>query len=79
MVKEMLRVTIEIVPFGIEKDKRTLSQFIIGNVYTRRTNVADYSIIEDGKEIAKVLKYKRENGYLLLVIKAITAIIVAKR
>ena len=38
----MLRINIDLVPFGDEGSSRKVGQMVIGNIYTRNDNTADY-------------------------------------
>jgi hypothetical protein len=71
----MLRVTIELVPFGMESMARTISEICIANVGgDEKENTANYEIAgyehTDGKitELAwKLNNFSREDGALELV------------
>ena len=69
----MLRVTIEIVPFGIESRARVISRLFIANIKSRPNNVSDYHYkLEDidntEQEVEGTVKnFERDNGHLALV------------
>lgn len=73
----MLRVTIEIVPFGSEEEKRTLSTINIINDGTGTSKYGNYIARrhfwgEDKEPIdINILKYKRDHGYFKLIQKII--------
>lgn len=71
----VLRVTVEIVPCGIEEAKRKLATMTISNVkMNRKKNVASYDVVkyEDGYAVAgTVQNYHRESGWLPLVYKSL--------
>lgn len=63
----MLRVTVEIVPFGIEENKAKIFDIEISNKFTSKDNIADYLVIakdiQDKNEIMFfVNKFDRKNG-----------------
>jgi len=68
----MLRVTIEIVPFGIEERAEVLGTIKIGNINTTEDNRADYKYAvwdKDTKELisGKIKGHQREKGFWCLV------------
>jgi hypothetical protein len=71
----MLRVTIELVPFGEEEFAQTISEFCVANVGgDKETNIADYElggyVVKNNKieEIAKELQgHNRDDGVLKLI------------
>lgn len=75
-----LRVTIEIVPFGFEEDKRTLHTFNINNI-TGIVNVPDvglheYEVIADGQKKDWTIKHTRSLGAISLVQKVLAKYLV---
>jgi len=68
----MLRVTIEVVPFGMEEAKRTLHEIEIANVCEFGDNSADYSVRERGSKMDPyaVVGFDRGRGALALVAEA---------
>jgi hypothetical protein len=75
----MFRITIEIVPFGIEEKKRTLYKIDGANINTDDSNHADYQITTDIEEKVihqlNIEKFNRENGILKLAKKIISELI----
>lgn len=77
----MLRVTIELVPYGVEEMAKTISELCIANVGgDQTTNVADYEVAgyeaRNGKitEFAVELNnFPREGGALELVRQVLSA------
>ena len=72
----MLRISIDIVPFGVEPSKRRLSTIEIANVHTHPNNTADYKFfvvdVDSGMSYSGKLRgHKREEGYMILVDKVI--------
>ena len=72
----MLRLSIDIVPFGVEPSKRRLSTIEIANVHTNENNTADYKFhvtdVDSGMSYTGKLKgHKREDGHMVLVNKVI--------
>ena len=74
----MLRVTLEMVPFGQEEARRTIGVMEIANVGPYGTKTSDYNIkvIRESKEIvrADIFNYRRSNGAWFLVRRAINAL-----
>jgi hypothetical protein len=73
----MLVIKIEMHPYGKEEDKKVLEEIKIVNTMTHieRPKFGNYSIVKDGKEVARVNNYERAKGFLPLVKKAIAEII----
>lgn len=75
----MFRITIEIVPFGIEEKKRTLYKIDGANINTDDSNHADYQITTDIEEKVihqlNIEKFNRKSGILKLVNKIISELI----
>jgi len=73
----MLRVTLEIVPFGIESVKRTIGTLEISNVGGNH-KVGSYSVTatdrDGGKHFAQIERYRRGRGGWNLVKKALQII-----
>jgi len=76
----MLRLTIEIIPFGIEENKRTLSTIHIINDGTGTTQFGNYKIQRESwdkdnrfpaNDEFKIKKYNRFDGYMKLISKVI--------
>jgi hypothetical protein len=72
----MLRVTIELVPYGVEAMAKTIAELCIANVGTdQETNVANYEVagyhLGSDKKIeefaVKIADYDRDEGALKLV------------
>lgn len=71
----MLRVTIELVPFGEEEFAQVISEFCVANVGgDKETNIADYElggyVVKNNKieEIARELQgHHRDDGVLKLI------------
>jgi hypothetical protein len=79
MINKMIRVTIEIVPFGNEGEKRKLGEITIVNDGTGTPEIGNYKVYywkpETGTVVAQVKKYNRENGFLKLLQKCINKLI----
>lgn len=76
----MLRVIVEIVPFGNERDSRTLAVMEIGNV-GGDSELGDYTVRfvdERGPRQAKVSGHLRARGYWPLIARAARAHVRAK-
>ena len=83
-VDAMLKVTIELVPHGVEENKSTLLEFLIINMKTSKANKANYTVIVQEKKVGDVRKtyiksYDRNKGFLPLVFLAISGIIEASQ
>lgn len=75
-----LRVTLEIVPFGVEENKRTIHTININNI-TGISNVPDvgqheYEVISDGQKQEWTVKHTRSLGARLLVRKVLDKLLV---
>lgn len=71
----MLRVTVELVPFGIEKHKRTLGQLEIAN-FGRKSDMDDtclYHSRAPGKDWKFSTLHKRKDGFWKLVQRVLNA------
>jgi hypothetical protein len=76
----MMRVTVEIVPFGQEKDKYTLHTIEIGNMGRHKEGQYDrdgrtycrYNAWLDGEQIAENILHAREDGALNLIERVLT-------
>lgn len=67
MGEMMLRVTIDLIPYGFEDYKETLHKIDIANVKTFANDKANYIIkLDDSKELA-LKKFNRKEGALALV------------
>ena len=68
-----LRVTLEIVPFGIEENKRTIHQINISNIGKSSGQSGGYSyLVELDKEHKFIVtNHNRENGALRLLEKVL--------
>ena len=69
----MLRVTVEIVPFGDDKLIKELGKITIGNI-TPGKNLADYDIrltTEQGGYSTSVINHNRDDGWVHLVKKTL--------
>ena len=65
----MLRVTVEVVPFGEEEDKRTIATLDIGNIYTDK-DIANYEVRADleGEQLTfNINNHPRHYGWIPLV------------
>jgi hypothetical protein len=75
----MIRVTIEIIPFGVEAKRRKLGEINIINDSTGTPYIGNYRIRyweEDLETIDKTVKnHKREDGYLKLLQKCINKLV----
>lgn len=66
----MLRVTVEIVPFGNEEEAYVIERMLLANVYTSANDTADYEFIrtDRGKNYAGTYnKFHRKNGAWQLI------------
>lgn len=67
----MLRVTVELVPLGIEEEKRIIGNILISNIKTYKDNTADYLVeISDEKNPKKTFickKHDRNKGFWKLI------------
>ena len=65
----MLRLTLEIVPFGIESQKQTIDAIEIFNTgeNEQRPDLGDYNAVRGGKLIGQVKNHDRSDGALKLV------------
>lgn len=66
----MLRVTIDVCPYGDESQARMISQMKLGNVNTVG-DIADYVVIIEDEEVAKVEGHERSKGPWELVSRAV--------
>lgn len=73
----MLRVIIEMVPFGVEEDKRVLEEIVIIN-RGARNNIALYEIKCQNKGSVWVDGFDRDRGYRELVKEALLKIVAQK-
>lgn len=67
-----LRVTLEIVPGGVESNKRTIHTIDISNIGTTRFHQeygeeCEYSIIHNGTALTETVKHFRNDGASILV------------
>jgi hypothetical protein len=72
----MLRVTLEMVPFGQEVKKRTIGIVEISNIKTV-SDIAEYDVIMKGEEFVRysvVKKFNRVFGAWELVLRAMKAL-----
>lgn len=67
----MLRITIDLCPYGDEDKARTIGQMLIGNIGSAGSNAADYVVLLEGQEVAQVKGHQREDGPWELARKAI--------
>jgi hypothetical protein len=68
----MIKITVEIVPFGNVKDTRKIWEIEVSNIKTYSNDVADYSVCwlnHDAKQVDyfKVTKHKRGAGLARLL------------
>lgn len=70
----MLRVTLEIVPFGIEGGKRPIG---VLEIYRKQVfaNPCDYGVRLDGKDIAEVTAHRYQDGAWELVRRATECVV----
>jgi hypothetical protein len=75
----VIKVTIEIIPFGNENQRRKLGEINIINDATGTPDVGNYRIYywkpDTGTLVTKVKNYKREDGYLKLLQKCINKLV----
>jgi len=67
----MLRINLELVPFGEENNKRSLGEMIIGNVGQDDEGTYSYVVFLNKEEIGNVHRYERSKGPWQLVQQAI--------
>jgi len=70
----VLRVTVEMVPFGIEGAKMVLGTMEITNIKMYKSNKANYSVIVPGKPLTTIKGFERKLGFWELVYKSIVAV-----
>jgi hypothetical protein len=68
----MIKITVEIVPFGIIKDTRKIWELEVSNINTDANDVADYNVCwlnHDAKKVdyLKVKKHQRGAGLARLL------------
>jgi len=78
----VLRITVEIVPHGLEIEKKTLGVMTIANLGTRSDDTADYGIdltTDQGREAFILRDFDRGRGWLPLVRDAFRKMMSSKR
>jgi len=76
----MLRVTIDLVPFGVEDEKKILSQFIIHNVGSDPSlspGVYNYKVSKSLTDPAYIFTHRRSDGLFECVERALRAMHIA--
>lgn len=63
----MLRITVEIVPFGSEGSKRKLAEVEVVNDGTGDKHLGNYDVRWNGINVGRVEDHWRAEGYLPLV------------
>jgi hypothetical protein len=63
----MIRVTVEILPFGDKKYKRTLGVMYIANDASGDESVGNYDVYIEGKTAGKVKGHRRPQGFWKLI------------
>ena len=64
----MIKVTVEILPFGFEEGRRTIGEMTIANDGTGNHETGNYYGTVDGKKVLeKVLNHKRAEGVWPLI------------
>jgi len=74
----MLKITVELIPYGIEECKETLSVVEIANVKMLKNNKADYNILYNKIAKYSIKKFDRDEGHLELVRQALEKILAKK-
>lgn len=69
-----LRITLEIVPLGEEKDKRTIRTIDVSNIGRYDNRLHSYSIKVDGELINSTIRHNRDNGAERLAEKALALV-----
>jgi len=71
-----LRVTLEIVPFGVEENKRTIHTIDISNQgrVDGSTDQCSYGVVLDGVPMANTFLHYRSDGAIFLAEKVLKAI-----
>ena len=71
----MLRITVEIVPFGVEEDKKTIGEMVIVNDGAGTRNLGSYYWnLKDDKGLAlfgEEVQHKRSHGVWPLIYKCL--------
>ena len=71
-----LRVTLEIVPFGVEAEKYTIHTVDISNVgFSGSDDLYEYSVIKDGNRLPDTIYHYRSTGAITLVRRALEEIV----
>lgn len=69
----MLRITIELVPFGVEDEKKVLSQFLIHNVGRRGDGQDMYKIAKSLSDKSTTFSHTRSDGLHTCVVLGLDA------
>lgn len=67
----MLRVIIDLCPFGDESKARKIGEMVIGNTGSAGGNLANYVVLLEGIEVAQVEAFDRGEGPWELVAEAV--------
>lgn len=70
----MLRVTVEIVPYGVEKNAKVIERMLIANVGTEH-NIADYEFVQTdsgNRWAGEIRNFPRDWGAWALIREALT-------
>jgi len=70
----MIRITIDIVPYGVEEDTRNIHTLTIANMGKAEEEKHRYSVCLDGEKLGEVLHW-RPCGMLALIKKAFSELI----
>lgn len=75
----MLRITIDLVPYGVESNKKTLSQFEIVNTGKREDSLDIYIVRESAANPKPIVEFKhhRPAGLNVCVERALMALVMA--
>jgi hypothetical protein len=69
MVLNMIRVTIDLIPYGNENKKETIDTITIINKFTDESDNANYKVLSPKRDAISIIGYKRSKGiYKLLSI-----------
>lgn len=73
----MLRVTVDLIPFGDESKKQKLAEMVVINDASRHDGYGNYKIVIKDTDLEKTKKYKiidhlRSDGFWPLLIQAIS-------
>jgi predicted amino acid racemase len=73
----MIRVTIDLIPYGIEEKKKNIDTITISNIYTSIKDIAEYSVRFDNNEKTSFMikNHRRIEGIYSLLKKVIDKVV----